>query len=223
MTPTILFEDDWLLALDKPSGMAVHTGAGVVDGTVNDWVRDHLGRRAVRNGFPASIAHRLDRETSGVVLVALRRPAMRALALAFEERRVRKEYLTLVRGVMPTSTGRIDRPLPDEGGRERDAATGWEVLEAFKTASLLRVKPETGRKHQIRRHLAAIAHPVAGDEVHGDVTFNATARATWPLKRLFLHAATIGFAHPRDGHPMEVVASLPADLEAVLERLRRPV
>jgi 23S rRNA pseudouridine955/2504/2580 synthase len=218
VSPKVLLEDDWLLAIDKPSGMAVHSGAGLHEPTVNDWARDYLGTRTVRNGFEASVVHRLDRETSGVLLVAKRRPAMRALSAAFENRAVEKQYLALVRGEL-TASGAIERPLADENGRDRAASTRWESVESLRRASLLRALPQTGRKHQIRLHLASVGHPIAGDTTHGDATFN-TVIAQAGLTRLFLHAALLRFPHPQDGRLTQVEAPLPADLAAVLTRLR---
>ncbi len=212
----ILYEDGWVLAVDKPSGMATHPGAGVPDGTLFDWVRGYLGRRATRNGFVASPAHRLDRATSGVILIALRRPAMVALSRAFEEGRVRKRYLALVRG-RPEGQGLIETPLPSlVDGRTQDAVTEYRVLRPVGEATLIECRPRTGRTHQIRRHLAGIGHPLAGDPRYGDAELNdRLARAG--LSRLFLHAASIEVPHPATHLPLRVESPLPPELSSLVD------
>jgi 23S rRNA pseudouridine955/2504/2580 synthase len=224
----LLFEDDWMMAVNKPSGMAVHTGSGITGGTLVDYVRAHLGARAVRNGFAASPAHRLDRDTSGVILVAVRRPAMVHFTEVFTEGRAVKRYLTLVKGRMPRPSGRIDTPLSEHqqtatskarrGVNMQDAVTRWQVVRQGGDAALLACTIETGRTHQIRRHLASVGHPVAGDRKYGDFAFNRDARARWGCKRLFLHAGSIEFPHPEDGRRVRLEAPLPAELREVLTR-----
>jgi 23S rRNA pseudouridine955/2504/2580 synthase len=214
--PVVIIEDDWILVVDKPSGMAVHPGAGIPDGTLNDWVLDYLGSRAVRNDFTATVAHRLDRETSGVVIVAKRRPAMRKLAKAFEERAVSKRYLALLGGELGADEGEIDSPLRDLERPERtqEAATPYRVEQRFKSATLISCSPRTGRKHQIRRHFLSIGHPVLGD-----ARTNRQALDSWGLRRLFLHAQSLSFPHPRDDAPIHVEAHLPSELTTVLGAL----
>jgi 23S rRNA pseudouridine955/2504/2580 synthase len=224
----ILHEDGWLLAVDKPSGLAVHPGSGIRGGTLVDLVRAYLGAAAERNGFSASPAHRLDRETSGVIVVAKRRPAMVHFTDLFTRGEARKRYLTLAKGTFPRAEGRIDLPLSEHqqsaeskarvGVKMQEAGTRWRVLRQGGEAALLEVTIETGRTHQIRRHLAAIGHPVAGDKKYGDFPFNREARARWGLKRLFLHAERLEVAHPDDGRRMRFESPLPAELEEVLER-----
>jgi len=224
----VLFEDDWMMAVDKPSGMAVHTGSGITGGTLVDYVRAYLGPRAVRNGFAASPAHRLDRDTSGVILVAIRRPAMVHFTEVFTEGRASKRYLVLVKGRMPRPSGRIDLPLSEHqqtaaskarrGVNLQQAVTLWQLLQQGGEAALLACTIETGRTHQIRRHLASLGHPVAGDKKYGDFAFNREAKARWGLKRLFLHAGSIQFPHPEDGRTVRLEAPLPAELRDVLGR-----
>jgi 23S rRNA pseudouridine955/2504/2580 synthase len=224
----ILLEDDWMMAVDKPSGMAVHTGSGITGGTLVDYVRAHLGPRGVRNGFAASPAHRLDRDTSGVILVAVRRPAMVHFTEVFTHGQAAKRYLTLVKGKMPRASGRIDLPLSEHqqtatskarrGVNMQEAVTRWQVVRQGGEAALLACTIETGRTHQIRRHLAAVGHPVAGDRKYGDFAFNREARARWGLKRLFLHAGSIEFPHPEDGRKVRLEAPLPEELIEVLTR-----
>jgi 23S rRNA pseudouridine955/2504/2580 synthase len=225
---TVLLEDDWMMAVDKPSGMAVHTGSGITGGTLVDYVRAYLGTRAVRNGFAASPAHRLDRDTSGVILVAIRRPAMVHFTEVFTEGRATKRYLTLVKGRMPRASGRIDLPLSEHqqtaaskavrGVKMQEAVTRWQVVKQGGEAALLACTIETGRTHQIRRHLAALGHPVAGDKKYGDFAFNREAKARWGLKRLFLHSGSIQFPHPEDGRSVHLESPLPAELRDVLAR-----
>jgi 23S rRNA pseudouridine955/2504/2580 synthase len=224
----VLLEDDWMMAVDKPSGMAVHTGSGITGGTVVDYVRAYLGPKAVRNDFAASPAHRLDRETSGVLLVAKRRPAMVHFTDVFTHGKSRKRYVTLAKGRMPKPTGTIDLPLSEHqqtaeskarrGVNMQEAITRYRVLRQGSEVALLEVTIETGRTHQIRRHLAAIGHPVAGDKKYGDFTFNRDVRARWGLKRLFLHAQRIEFPHPEHGGKLVVEAGLPPELLEVLKR-----
>src|SRR5450755_4096678 len=224
----VLLEDDWMMAIDKPSGMAVHTGSGITGGTLVDYVRAYLGPRGVRNGFAASPAHRLDRDTSGVILVAVRRPAMVHFTEVFTEGRAQKRYLTLVKGRMPRPSGRIDLPLSEHqqtaaskarhGIKLQEAVTRWQLLEQGGEAALLACTIETGRTHQIRRHLAALGHPVAGDKKYGDFAFNREVKARWGLKRLFLHAGSIQFPHPEDGRTIQLEAPLPPELRDALTR-----
>ena len=224
----ILHEDGWILAVDKPSGLAVHPGSGIRGGTLVDLVRAYLGPAAERNGFSASPAHRLDRETSGVIVVAKRRPAMVHFTDVFTRGEARKHYLTLAKGTFPKAEGRIDLPLSEHqqtaeskarvGVKMQEAGTRWRVLRQGGEAALLEVTIETGRTHQIRRHLAAIGHPVAGDKKYGDFAFNREARARWGLKRLFLHAERLEVAHPEGGRRMRFESPLPRELEEVLER-----
>lgn len=224
----ILHEDEWILIIDKPSGMAAHTGSGVTGGTVVDVARAYLGPKAERNGFSASPAHRLDRETSGVIIVAKRRPAMVHFTDVFTRHTAKKKYLVLVKGKMPQRNGLIDLPLAEHqqtqesrdrrGVNMQEARTRWEVLSQNSHAAFLACTIETGRTHQIRRHFAAIGHPVAGDSKHGDFAFNREVKAKWGLKRLFLHATRLEFPHPEGGRRMVVETKLPDELLEVLQR-----
>jgi 23S rRNA pseudouridine955/2504/2580 synthase len=222
----VLLEDDWVLAIHKPSGLAVQPGGGLREATLLDWIAGHLGPRALRNGFRASPAHRLDRETSGVVLIAKRRPAMVRLAAAFERREVRKRYVALVSGSPSADSGVIERALRDlesatperitELGPPRPARTKWTVRERFSGVTLLDLEPETGRRHQLRRHLAALGLPIVGDRIHRGGKVEAFSAG-----RLLLHAAALCFPHPRDGSLTRVEAPLPAEFLAEMELIRR--
>ncbi len=227
-TLKVLYEDEWIIAIDKPSGMAVHTGSGITGGTVVDVVRAYLGPKGIRNDFAASPAHRIDRETSGVLLVAKRRPAMVHFTDVFTNHLAKKKYLVLVKGALQEKAGLIDLPLSEHqqtaasrdrrGVNMQEARTRWQLVRQNDHVAYVQCTIETGRTHQIRRHFAAIGHPVAGDPKHGDFAFNRDLKARWGLKRLFLHAARLDFPHPDGKRRLVVEAPLPPDLEAVLTR-----
>ncbi len=224
----VLYEDDWMMAVNKPAGLAVHPGSGITGGTLVDFVRARLGTKATRNDFAASPAHRLDRETSGVILVAKRRPAMVHFTDVFTHGKARKRYLVLVRGRMPKDRGVIDLLLSEHqqtaeskarrGVNMQEAVTRYHVLGQTDQVAYLECAIDTGRTHQIRRHLAALGHPVAGDRKYGDFPFNREARDRWGLKRMFLHSERIEFPHPDDGRNIRLCAPLPTELEDALRR-----
>jgi 23S rRNA pseudouridine1911/1915/1917 synthase len=231
----LLYEDERLLVVDKPAGLVVHPGAGTAAGTL---VNALLGRVSGLSGIGGvlrpGIVHRLDRGTSGVLVVAKDDEAHRALVRQFAGRTVEKEYLALVHGVPHRRSGTIDAPIgrdpvhrkkmsvqPSKG---REAHTTWSLEEAFDGAALLRVRIHTGRTHQIRVHLSSIPHPVAGDATYGGTrtpsSRTRSARtALESLARPALHAARIAFTHP-SGEQMAFVAPTPADIETVLLALR---
>jgi 23S rRNA pseudouridine955/2504/2580 synthase len=231
----VLYEDDDLLAVNKPAGLAAHPGTGISGATLVELVRDHL---QVPTGLPSgefkpSPAHRLDRETSGIILVARTRQAMVALGQLFESKAdLKKQYLALAKGKMPQPSGLFDQPLSEheQSGRSKEmrgvnmqpALTRWKVLGSMKEASLLQVLIETGRTHQIRRHLQAAGHPVAGDPRYGDFNFNRTARTRWGLRRMFLHAWKLSLPHPVTGKPLHLEAPLPRELLDALKALNLP-
>ncbi len=225
----VLLEDDWLMAVNKPSGMAVHPGSGISAGTLVDCARAYLGPKATRNDFTASPAHRLDRDTSGVILIAKRRPAMVHFTEVFTRGGAQKRYLALVKGRMPRDRGTIDLPLSEhqQTARSRSkrginlqkAVTHYRLLKQAGSCALLECAIETGRTHQIRRHLTSIGHAVAGDKRYGDFSFNREAKARWGLRRLFLHAESIEFPHPQHGGKVRVTAPLPPELEEVIKRV----
>jgi 23S rRNA pseudouridine955/2504/2580 synthase len=231
VTFRVLHEDADLLAVDKPAGLAAHPGTGIEGATLVEMSRAYL---KVPDDLPPtefrpSPAHRLDRETSGVVLVAKHRKAMVRLGELFTEGgEVRKTYLALAKGKLPREAGTIDLPLSEheQTGRSKAARgvnmqaaiTRWKVLASNKDASLLSVRIETGRTHQIRRHLEAAGHPVAGDRRYGDFAWNRGARQRWGLRRMFLHAWRLELPHPVTGAPLRLEAPLPAELAEVLSR-----
>jgi tRNA pseudouridine65 synthase len=205
----VLYQDDDLLAVDKPSGLVVHRG----------WAGDRevvmtLARSlACRHVHPV---HRLDRGTSGVLVLALGTAAARSLSEAFEAGRVRKRYLALVRGI-PPEAGIIDHPIPRApGGPRVPAVTRFRRLATFERYAWLEVVPETGRLHQIRRHLKHISHPLIGDVRYGKGEHNRLFRSRFGLYRLALHAAELSLEHPASGAPLRFQAPLPADLAGPL-------
>jgi len=228
----VLYEDAHVLAIDKPPGMVVHPAPGARRGTVVNALAHRLGMlTGVGPAERPGIVHRLDRDTSGVLLVARTASALEALARQFRERSVQKCYLAIVRGRVARTTGTIDQPIgrhPHErkrmsvhGRRARAAVTRWQVVERFAAATLLRLAPETGRTHQLRVHLAALGHPVLGDKVYGRRRTSRGAPPALACARQALHAEELRFAHPVSGAPIVVRAALPRDLEDVLARLRR--
>jgi 23S rRNA pseudouridine1911/1915/1917 synthase len=226
----VLYEDEDLLAIDKPPGMVVHPAPGARRGTLVNALAYHLGRlEGVGDPERPGIVHRLDRDTSGVLLVARTAAALEALARQFRERSVAKRYLAVVRGRLQPASGVITRPIgrhPRErkrmsvhSHRGRAAVTRWTVVERLAGATLVRLMPETGRTHQLRVHLAALGHPVVGDRVYGRP--GRAGGATAAFARQALHAEEIRFAHPRTGAAVLVRSELPPDLEQLIATLRQ--
>ncbi len=232
----LVFEDASLVVLDKPAGLVVHPGAGAAAGTLVNAllarVRDLSGVGGV---LRPGIVHRLDKGTSGLLVVAKNDDAHRALARQFASRTVEKEYLALVHGVPARAEGEIDAPIGRDpvhrrrmsvrAPRGREARTSWSVAERFDGAALLRVRIHTGRTHQIRVHLASIGHPVTGDPVYGGARTPSSRRpaardALGSLARPALHAARLAFTHPGSGARLSFEAPLPADLAGVIDALR---
>lgn len=227
----VLHEDADVLAVDKPAGLAAHPGTGIEGATLVEMARAYLRTPddLPPTEFKPSPAHRLDRDTSGVVLVAKHRKAMVRLGETFTSGEgVHKTYLALVKGKMPREAGTIDLPLSEHeqtsrskamrGVNFQEALTRWKVVSAAKELSLLAVTIETGRTHQIRRHLEAVGHPVAGDRRYGDFAFNRTARTRWGLRRMGLHAWRLELPHPLTGVPLRLEAPFPPELAEVLSR-----
>jgi 23S rRNA pseudouridine955/2504/2580 synthase len=216
----VLFEDEVLLVLDKPSGLAVHGGSGITLGAIELL-------RAVRPDCRyLELVHRLDRETSGILLIAKKHSALRDLHAQLREGTVRKIYTALLLGVWAGDQRRVNLALVVEHRRngERHVRTGTEgkpsesiftPLERYPEATLCDVQILTGRTHQIRVHAAAIRHPVAGDQRYGDGQGSPAG-----LHRLFLHARELTFVHPSTGEQLTLAAPLPAPLEQVTQRLR---
>ena len=228
-TFSVLHEDEHVLVVDKPAGLAAHPGSGIEGATLVDEVRAYLRvpEDLPPGEFRASPAHRLDRDTSGIVLTAKTRKAMVRLGELFTEGdEIRKAYLALAKGKMPRPTGVIELPLSEheQTARSRDrrgvnfqeAVTRWQVTSSNHDASFLSVRIETGRTHQIRRHLQAMGHPVAGDRRYGDFPFNREARSRWGLRRMFLHAWKLEIPHPVTGKTLRLESPLPPELVEVL-------
>src|SRR5712692_4791565 len=227
----ILYEDEDLVVVNKPAGMAVHAGAGAARGTLVNALLHHLGKLSTAGGaLRPGIVHRLDRGTSGALVVARNDAAHRQLAEQFRTRRVRKTYLALVHGRLERDAGSIGLPIARDLRRRtrmtvrrregRAARTDWRVLARLDGFTLIEVDLRTGRTHQIRVHFSALRHPVVGDTLYGAPRQVRAGREILPpLGRNFLHAARIAFEHPRSAKPVEVRAPLPAELRAYLERL----
>jgi len=223
--PRIVFEDDHLLVVDKPAGMVVHPGAGVGDGTL---VQELAGRTA---GGPdperPGVVHRLDRDTSGLLVLARSEPVHAALQEAIRRREVEREYLALVAGRPGSRTGTIDAAIGrDRANRTvmstrtdkpRRAVTHFEVVEELQGRSLLRVTLETGRTHQIRAHMVAIGHPVCGDQAYG----GRVCGLELGLMRQFLHSARLVFRHPVTRERIVCESKPPAHLHRALDAARR--
>jgi 23S rRNA pseudouridine955/2504/2580 synthase len=219
---SIVHQDENLLVLDKPAGVAVHGGSGVSFGVIE-------ALRSARPGETLELVHRLDRETSGCLLVARRPAALRELHALMRANAFEKRYLVLVKGKWNLGAKRIDVPLHTDtrvGGERtvRAGAAGKASISDFRpvqffgrTATLMEVTLHTGRTHQIRVHAAHAGHPVAGDEKYGDATFNEELRALG-LERMFLHAHSLSFAWPRGGD-FSINTPLPAELAALIDAL----
>jgi 23S rRNA pseudouridine1911/1915/1917 synthase len=235
----VLYEDDDVIAINKAAGMTVHAGAGTVSGTL---VNALLGRgQALSQGggpLRPGIVHRLDKETSGVILVAKNDAAHAKLGEAFRRRAIKKTYIALVQGILDGKSGRIDLPIGRDPihrtrmttvrkswhgeavANPRAALTEWKALASIEKTTLVEVQLHTGRTHQIRVHFSALKHPVVGDTLYGaaaELRMGKTALP--PLERNFLHAARLGFAQPKTGEWIEVRAPLPSELREYLKKL----
>lgn len=208
----VLLHDESLIVLNKPSGLLVHRG----------WANDHITALSVARGLAGRHVypvHRLDRGASGVLVFALSPEAARAAQLQLQAQLWHKEYLALVRGITP-STGHIDYPLAAEKHKpKKDAVTSFERVGVFERYSLLRVRPQTGRLHQIRRHLRHISHPLIGDVRYGKAEHNRVFRQRFDLCRLCLHATRLRLVHPTSGRGLQIDAPLPSDLALPLARM----
>ncbi|GAC1567720.1 MAG: RluA family pseudouridine synthase [Ktedonobacteraceae bacterium] len=220
----IVYEDDDLLVVNKAAGMVVHPAPGHHDDTLVNALLAYLpALRKSGDNLRPGIIHRLDKDTSGLIIVAKNTHAQAALVEQMARHAIVKRYLALVEGNVALDKGSIDAPIGRDPRRRqqmaitavgsREARTYFRVLERFARHTLLLLQLETGRTHQIRLHLKAIGHPVVGDPVYGSGSTFKRA----PLKRQFLHANQLRFTHPLTGATLELEASLPADLQAVLD------
>lgn len=229
----VLYEDEDVIVVNKPAGMVVHAGAGAAKGTLVNALLHHFGTLSSLGGnLRPGIVHRLDRGTSGAIVVARNDLAHRLLAEQFRSREVSKTYLALLHGRMARDSGSIDRPITRDPqrrtrmtarlGRGRAAQTAWRVLLRLRSLTLVEAEPRTGRTHQIRAHFAAAGHPLVGDTLYGAPRQARAGRASLkPLGRVFLHAARLSFAHPRTGVTVEVRAPFDLDLREYLNELAR--
>jgi 23S rRNA pseudouridine1911/1915/1917 synthase len=220
----IAYEDEHLIVVDKPAGVVVHPARGHRQGTLAQALADRVA--GGEEDWRAGIVHRLDRDTSGLLVVARSDAVHRALKAALAARALRREYLALVEGRPPARSGTIEAPI----GRDRRqrmlmsvdadanapkaAITHFEIERTLAQSTLLRVRLQTGRTHQIRVHMRAIGHPVCGDREYGRA-------GAYGLRRQFLHAARLAFSHPVTGEPVDVSSPLPGDLQAALEEAAR--
>lgn len=235
----IVFEDDDLVVIDKPAGIAVHGGSGISFGVIEQLRVARPGARVLE------LVHRLDRDTSGLLMIAKKRSALVRLHDDLREGRVKKRYLALAAGPWPEAKRQVKASLVKftlKGGERRvrpamtdeaDAMTAWTILNRIESFdgtegafALLDVELKTGRTHQIRVHLAHLGRPIVGDDKYGDFAVNKrVARATGSrgpgFKRMFLHAARLQFTHPRSGEAVDLAAPLPVECESFLDRLRR--
>lgn len=220
---SVAFEDEHLMVVDKPAGVVVHPARGHRTGTL----AQALIGRGVGGDEPwrAGIVHRLDRDTSGLLVVAKSDPVHRALKELLAQRLLRREYLAMVDGRPQARSGTIEAPIGRDrrertlmsidSEHPREARTHFEIVRALPESTLLGVVLDTGRTHQIRVHLAAIGHPVSGDRQYG-------GSARYGLTRQFLHAARLAFTHPVTARPLDVSSPLPADLAAALDAAEHP-
>src|SRR5947209_5150987 len=227
----VLYEDEDVIVVNKPAGMVVHAGAGAARGTLVNALLHHFGKLSSLGGnLRPGIVHRLDRGTSGAMVVARNDVAHRLLAEQFRSRVVSKTYIALLHGRMSRDAGTIDRPISRDPqrrtrmtarlGHGRAAQTDWRVLLRLGNFSLMEAEPRTGRTHQIRAHFAAAGHPLVGDTLYGAPRqVRAGGVSLNPLGRVFLHAARLSFAHPRTGATIEVRAPLDPGLREYLKEL----
>ena len=248
MDLAVLYEDDALAVIDKPSAMVVHPAKGHWQGTLASGLAFHFDQlSSVAGAVRPGIVHRLDRDTTGVIVIAKTDDAHRNLAEQFENRSIEKQYLCLCLGRVDRDRDTINLPIGHhpyhrikmairhDGGNPRSATTFYEVIERFRRISLLRVRPKTGRTHQIRVHLAHVGNPVLCDRLYGAMSsvsqsFLISGRDKLPeiernvlLTRQALHAESIEFNHPISKERMKVEAPLPQDMAAVIEALREDV
>ncbi len=229
MTLEVLFEDRHMIVVNKPPGLVVHPAPGHAKGTLVNGLLHHCpDLQPIGGEIRPGIVHRLDKDTSGVLVAAKHREALEGLALQFARREVRKVYLALVRGVPDRASGRMDWPIGRHpvdrkkmsihARRSRTAVTNWQIRRRFDGSCLLEVDLETGRTHQIRVHCAALGHPVLGDAVYGHPSRDRQS-AGFQAGRQMLHAWRLQLNHPVSAAPMAFEAPLPPDMASLLDRL----
>lgn len=244
----IVFEDEFLAVINKPAGMVVHPGAGISSGTLANAVAFHLGVGIADMGFGSEherstiqnlrskigIVHRLDKDTSGLIVVAKDEETHEALGAQFRDRQVYKSYVALVHGSPRDNSGTIDRPIARDrwhrtrmtvAANGRSALSIWKVRQRFEKFTLVDVEIKTGRTHQIRVHLASINHPIVGDATYNEGRDNTiadadTKRAVEKLGRVFLHAEKLSFVHPETEERLSFDVDIPAELSSFLQKIK---
>jgi 23S rRNA pseudouridine1911/1915/1917 synthase len=230
---TILFEDEHLLVVDKPAGLVVHPAAGNFDGTLVNALLHHCAGRLSGIGGVArpGIVHRIDKDTSGLLVVAKTDVAHESLAKQFAAHSIDRRYLAIVNGIPKTSGGSIHAPLARsatnrkkiaivEGHRGKRAVTHWRRLEALKDAALVECRLETGRTHQVRVHMASIGHPLIGDPVYGRSSkTHGKILKELQFHRQALHATELGFTHPVTKHRLSFTSAMPPDMQELMSAL----
>jgi len=233
---SVIFEDTHIIVVNKPPGLVVHPAPGNYTGTLVNALLYHYGslpsRNAVADGGEqarAGIVHRLDKDTSGVMVVARTQEALRSLTMQFKNRLVKKHYVALVAGVIKKGSGTIEvglgrhvkerKKISTHTHHAREAVTSFTVKERYKNATLVEVEIKTGRTHQIRVHMAHIGHPVLGDHVYGGG--KSTQFGESIITRQMLHAETLSILHPATGNPLSFTAPLPADMAEIIAKLRK--
>ena len=233
---SVMYEDPHIIVVNKPPGLVVHPAPGNYTGTLVNALLYHYGSLPSRNAGAdggererAGIVHRLDKDTSGVMVVARTQEALRSLTMQFKNRVVKKRYVALVAGVIKKGSGTIEvglgrhvkerKKISTHTHHAREAVTSFTVKERYKNATLVEVEIKTGRTHQIRVHMAHIGHPVLGDHVYGGG--KSTQFGESIITRQMLHAETLSFLHPATGNPLSFTAPLPADMAEVIAKLRK--
>jgi 23S rRNA pseudouridine1911/1915/1917 synthase len=229
----IVFEDPHLLVVDKPAGLVVHPAAGNLNGTLVNALLHHCGEFLSGIGGVArpGIVHRIDKDTSGLLVVAKSDVAHEGLARQFAAHSIDRNYLAIVSGVPKTAGGTVDAPLARssanrkkiaivEGARGKRAVTHWKRLEILDDAALVECSLETGRTHQVRVHMASIGHPLLGDPVYGRSKAHRELLKSLGFHRQALHAARLGFTHPVTKHRLSFTSPMPADMQELFNQLR---
>ena len=230
---TIIFEDEHLLVIDKPAGLVVHPAAGNFDGTLVNALLHHCGGSLSGIGGVArpGIVHRIDKDTSGLLVVAKTDVAHEGLAKQFAAHSIDRRYLAIVNGVPKVTQGAVEAPLARsaanrkkiaivEGGRGKRAVTHWRRLDVLKDAALVECRLETGRTHQVRVHMASIGHPLVGDPVYGRAgKTHGKILKELQFQRQALHAAELGFTHPATKHRLSFTSPMPPDMQELFNAL----
>jgi len=229
----VVFEDEHLLVVDKPAGLVVHPAAGNLDGTLVNALLHHCGGSLSGIGGVArpGIVHRIDKDTSGLLVVAKSDVAHEGLARQFAAHSITRRYLAIVNGVPKTAEGTVDAPLARsaanrkkiaivEGSRGKRAVTHWRRLSVLRDAALLECRLETGRTHQVRVHMASIGHPLVGDPVYGRAgRVHSNILKKLQFHRQALHAAELGFIHPVTKHRLSFSSPMPSDMQELFNAL----